>query len=77
MVESLDDSERGAATSARLAPRWVVKCSAFPDVRIEAVVDIAYNATDVPVQSKNIAARQDIPRRYLEQVLQRLVEKVS
>ena len=42
---------------------------------IEAVVDIAYNAADVPVQSKDIAARQDIPRRYLEQVLQRLVRE--
>ena len=42
---------------------------------IEAVVDIAYNAADVPVQSKDIAARQDVPRRYLEQVLQRLVRE--
>ncbi len=40
---------------------------------IEAVVDIAYNASELPVQSKDIAARQNIPRRYLEQVLQRLV----
>ena len=39
------------------------------------MVDIAYNAADVPVQSKDIAARQDIPRRYLEQVLQRLVRE--
>ena len=43
---------------------------------IEAVADIAYNAADVPVQSKDIAARQDIPRRYLEQVLQRLVHSI-
>jgi len=42
---------------------------------IEAVVDIAYNAADAPVQSKDIAARQDIPRRYLEQVLQQLVRE--
>ncbi len=41
---------------------------------IEAVVDVAYNAADGPVQSKDIAARQDIPRRYLEQVMQRLVK---
>ncbi|MDH3700533.1 MAG: Rrf2 family transcriptional regulator [Alphaproteobacteria bacterium] len=40
---------------------------------IEAVLDIAYNASDVPVQSKEIAERQGIPRRYLEQVLQHLV----
>lgn len=40
---------------------------------IEAVLDIAYNASDVPVQSKEIAHRQGIPRRYLEQVLQHLV----
>ncbi len=40
---------------------------------IEAVVDIAYNAGEHPVQSKGIAGRQGIPRRYLEQVLQHLV----
>lgn len=40
---------------------------------IEAVVDIAYNAGENPVQSKDIAERQGIPRRYLEQVLQQLV----
>ncbi len=40
---------------------------------IEAVLDIAYHATDLPVQSKDIASRQGIPRRYLEQVLQQLV----
>lgn len=40
---------------------------------IETVVDIAYNAGDVPVQSAEITARQGIPKRYLEQVLQALV----
>lgn len=40
---------------------------------IEAVVDIAYNSGVNPVQSKEIAERQGIPRRYLEQVLQQLV----
>ncbi|MGE4218268.1 MAG: Rrf2 family transcriptional regulator [Alphaproteobacteria bacterium] len=40
---------------------------------IEAVVDIAYNAADLPVQSGDVAERQGIPRRYLEQVLQHLV----
>jgi Rrf2 family protein len=40
---------------------------------IEAVVDIAYNSGENPVQSKDIAERQGIPRRYLEQVLQHLV----
>ena len=40
---------------------------------IEAVVDIAYNAGDEPVQSSEITRRQGIPRRYLEQVLQTLV----
>jgi Rrf2 family iron-sulfur cluster assembly transcriptional regulator len=42
---------------------------------IEAVVDIAYHAADTPVQSKDIATRQDIPRRYLEQVLQQWVRE--
>jgi Rrf2 family iron-sulfur cluster assembly transcriptional regulator len=40
---------------------------------IEAVVDIAYHAGGQPVQSGDITRRQGIPRRYLEQVLQRLV----
>lgn len=40
---------------------------------VEAALDIAYHAADGPVQSKEIAARQGIPRRYLEQVLQTLV----
>ncbi|MEM9684000.1 MAG: Rrf2 family transcriptional regulator [Pseudomonadota bacterium] len=40
---------------------------------VEAVLDIAYNASNTPVQSKDIAERQGVPRRYLEQVLQQLV----
>ncbi len=40
---------------------------------IEAVLDIAYNASTSPVQSGDITSRQGIPRRYLEQVLQQLV----
>jgi Rrf2 family protein len=37
------------------------------------VLDIAYNAGPLPVQSSEITKRQGIPRRYLEQVLQQLV----
>ena len=40
---------------------------------IVAVLDIAYNAGALPVQSSEITQRQGIPRRYLEQVLQQLV----
>ncbi len=40
---------------------------------IEAVLDIAFNAGAVPVQSRELTRRQGIPRRYLEQVLQILV----
>jgi len=40
---------------------------------IEAVVDIAYHAGSQPVQSRDITRRQGIPRRYLEQALQKLV----
>ncbi|MEZ5668121.1 MAG: Rrf2 family transcriptional regulator [Alphaproteobacteria bacterium] len=39
----------------------------------EAVVDIALRAGPNPVQSAELTERQGIPRRYLEQVLQRLV----
>jgi Rrf2 family protein len=42
---------------------------------VEAVLDIAYNGGSQPVQSKGIAERQGIPKRYLEQVLQQLVHK--
>ena len=42
---------------------------------IEAVVDIAYHAAVTPVQSKGIAMCQDIPRCYLEQVLQQLARE--
>ena len=40
---------------------------------LEAVVDIAYHGGSEPVQSRDITRRQDIPQRYLEQVMQRLV----
>jgi Rrf2 family protein len=40
---------------------------------LEAVLFIAYHAGGAPVQSREIARRQDIPHRYLEQVLQQLV----
>lgn len=40
---------------------------------LEAVIDIAYNARAEPVQAKEITARQGVPQRYLEQVMQHLV----
>lgn len=40
---------------------------------IEAVLDIAINSGEEPVRSGDITQRQHIPKRYLEQVLQRLV----
>lgn len=39
---------------------------------MEAVLDIAFYARVSPVQSREITARQGIPHRYLEQVMQRL-----
>jgi Rrf2 family iron-sulfur cluster assembly transcriptional regulator len=42
---------------------------------IEAVLDIAYNGGATPVRSAEITARQGIPRRYLEPVLQELVRE--
>ena len=41
---------------------------------IEAVVDIAYYSGVKPVQNIEIAQRQGIPKRYLEQTLQSLVK---
>lgn len=40
---------------------------------LEAVVDVAYNGRTGPVQSRDITRRQEIPKRYLEQVMQQLV----
>ena len=42
---------------------------------IEAVLDIAFHAGSLPVQSRTITRRQGIPRRYLEQALQHLVRE--
>ena len=40
---------------------------------VEAVLYVALNGRDMPVQSRTITQEQQIPERYLEQVLQRLV----
>ncbi|WP_281300536.1 MULTISPECIES: Rrf2 family transcriptional regulator [unclassified Iodidimonas] len=40
---------------------------------VEAVVYVALHGQTAPVQSRAITGRQQIPERYLEQVLQRLV----
>ena len=40
---------------------------------LEAVVDIARQASAEPVQSQDIGRRMNLPRRYLEQVMQQLV----
>jgi len=37
-----------------------------------AVFDIAYNSSGLPVQVKDIANRQEIPLRFLEQIFNRL-----
>lgn len=40
---------------------------------LEAVADIAFHGGAEPVQSQDIARRLNLPRRYLEQVMQQLV----
>lgn len=42
---------------------------------VEAVLDVAYNGRIEPVQAKEITARQGVPNRYLEQVMQQLVHE--
>lgn len=42
---------------------------------VEAVVDIAFYGRSDPVQAKEISARQGVPHRYLEQVMQQLVHE--
>lgn len=40
---------------------------------VEAVLYIAYNAGHGPISSRDIALRQGLPSRYLEQLMQKLV----
>jgi Rrf2 family protein len=40
---------------------------------LEAVLDVALHARPEPVQAREITARQGVPQRYLEQVMQALV----
>lgn len=42
---------------------------------IEAVLYIAYNGSQGRISSKEIAAKQGMPPRYLEQIMQRLVRQ--
>lgn len=51
----------------------MLKCTRRTMHALEAVVDIAFHARPEPVQSKDIAQRQNVPQRYLEQVMQHLV----
>ncbi len=53
----------------------MLKMSRRTALALEAVLDIAYHARPDPVQARDITARQGIPARYLEQVLQRLVRE--
>jgi Rrf2 family iron-sulfur cluster assembly transcriptional regulator len=51
----------------------MIRLSRKTMLALEAVIDIAYNARPEPVQAKEITARQGVPQRYLEQVMQQLV----
>ena len=51
----------------------MLKLSRKSLLALEAVIDIALNARPEPVQAKEITARQGVPQRYLEQVMQQLV----
>src|SRR5271156_4393034 len=51
----------------------MLKLSRKTLLALEAVIDIAFNARREPVQAKEITARQGVPQRYLEQVMQELV----
>lgn len=40
---------------------------------LEAVIDVALHARPDPVQARDITQRQNVPQRYLEQIMQALV----
>ena len=42
---------------------------------LEAILDIAINSKGNPIQSHEITKRQGIPKRYLENILQKLVQE--
>lgn len=42
---------------------------------LEAILDIAINSKGNPIQSHEITKRQGIPKRYLETILQKLVQE--
>ena len=50
----------------------------YPDkifYAVEAVLTIAYNASSGAISSRDIAAKQGLPPRYLEVLMQRLVKE--
>lgn len=49
-----------------------MRLSAKTQYGVRALFDIAFHGDGAPVQAKDIAARQDIPLRYLEQIFQEL-----
>jgi len=51
----------------------MLKLSRKTLLALEAVIDIAFMPRAEPVQAKEITARQGVPQRYLEQVMQQLV----
>lgn len=51
----------------------MLKLSRKTLLALEAVIDIAFKPRAEPVQAKEITARQGVPQRYLEQVMQQLV----
>ena len=51
----------------------MLKLSRKTLLALEAVIDIAFNARPEPVQAKETTARQGVPQRYLEQIMQQLV----
>ena len=75
--EALSDSARGAggfgSTGMTVEDAMMLRLSRKTLLALEAVIDIAFNARPEPVQAKEITARQGVPQRYLEQVMQQLV----
>ncbi|NCF79276.1 MAG: Rrf2 family transcriptional regulator [Alphaproteobacteria bacterium] len=51
----------------------MIKLSRKSLLALEAVLDVALHARPDPVQAREITARQGVPQRYLEQVMQALV----
>ena len=74
IVDTLSDTQRGEGGFGSTGTgQAMIRLSRKSLLALEAVLDVALHARPNPVQARDITARQGVPQRYLEQVMQALV----